>query len=888
MPPLRDAHRLLLDAAVTDARAGTPSVLLVEGEPGSGKTTFLAHCRRHASDFVVVAPDVLEPEIAAAPYSVLRDLGVDLGAAVPPAALAAQAFAEWVDEHTRSGPLLLCLDDVQWADEQSIQALRFVLHRLEGTAILVALGRRSGGPASTLPLDELARSRSRLHRISLGGLSIEETSDLVRDRRPDIPDGTIPELWRHTGGNPLYLTSLLEELSASELEDLAGSWPVPRAFSSSVERRVQRLSPATRAVVEAVVVLSPGYSTLPDIVAVSGCAEPHQALQELVDADLVQVSQAGLLTARPTHALTRAAVLELIPVPRRRELHRMAATLSSGQDALDHRLAALASTDDDLAADLAERAAVLHGDSAYRQAAHYYRAAAGITASPDERRRRRLESLWDAALAGSRRALDVTAPESAAEAATVALTRFRAGEIAAALELLESVPAPQWADSDPVVRLRVAILRAYLRMLTGQATERIEEQLALADAAEASDPALRGIDSPTRGFVASRRSTSDAELVGFFSSLPDVPTTVPEELLGLLGWRAVYRLYALHVREAARDFETLVGRLGRYRDVSAFRTQLGLAQWLAGEWPLARVAAGLAADASEPLRWAPDFGPALVDSGLGRFADADRHLGVAIAMSRKAPWPEGRLMLLVARVVRVHSAGELPHEVADLVADYRDLDVLIELVTNPSDGLLLLHAGLLALWAGKPEVTRRCVEIMADTSLPAPSSPAVLAWLRGLLAKREGDLAVARELLSQAAHDDRNELLLYRAHMWADLAAVSEVADQQSLAEARALDGYQRLGAAPYVERLQAVAAASPSAAGAPTEDGFLPELTDRERDVLALLVKGLSYAQIAGELFVTRSAVGFHLSNIYAKFDVRSRHDLTAYLLRHPGALAR
>lgn len=64
--------------------------------------------------------------------------------------------------------------------------------------------------------------------------------------------------------------------------------------------------------------------------------------------------------------------------------------------------------------------------------------------------------------------------------------------------------------------------------------------------------------------------------------------------------------------------------------------------------------------------------------------------------------------------------------------------------------------------------------------------------------------------------------------------------------------------------------------------------VVDRERDVLALLVKGLSYAQIAGELFVARSAVAFHLSNIYAKFDVRSRHDLTAYLLTHPQALAR
>lgn len=259
--------------------------------------------------------------------------------------------------------------------------------------------------------------------------------------------------------------------------------------------------------------------------------------------------------------------------------------------------------------------------------------------------------------------------------------------------------------------------------------------------------------------------------------------------------------------------------------------------------------------------------PALVDSDLGRFADADRHLGVAIAMSRKAPWPEGRLMLLVAWVVRVHSAGELPHEVADLVADYRDLDALIELVTNlvgRAAAPARRPAGALGRQAGgDPGGASRSWRTPACRPRPArPSWPGCGdCWRSG-----EGDLAVAREL-SQAAHDDRNELLLYRAHMWADLAAVSEVADQQSLAEARALDGYQRLGAAPYGAPVQAVAAASPSVAGAPTEDEFLPELTDRERDVLALLVKGLSYAQIAGELFVTRSAVGFHLSNIYAKF---------------------
>lgn len=886
MPPLNHAHAEVLDAALAQARAGAPTVLLVEGEPGSGKTTLLSQCRERAADFAVVAVDALEPDIAAEPYASLLDLGVQLEAAHPPAAVAARAFAEWIDEATRSGPLLLCLDDAQWADEQSLLALGLVLRRLDGAPVLVALGQRSGGGG--FPLHELTPSRSRPHRILLSGLSIEEASDLVRVRRPGISEGTVLELWRHTGGNPLYLTSLLEELSPLELEDLVDRWPVPRAFSSSVERRLQRLSAAARAMVETVAVLSPGYSALPDIVTVSGCTGPHEALQELVDAHLVQVSRAGLLTARAAHALTRAAVLELIPLPRRRELHRLAATVSSGPEALDHRLAAIAVTDDALAAELAERAAALHGDGAYRQAAHYYRAAAGITASPEQRRSRHFESRWDAALAGSRRALDDARPEFAAEAATVALTRFRAGDIAAALELLEGVSAERLAEAEPVVRQRVAILRAHLRMLTGQDTERIEEQLAVADEAATADPALRGIDSPTRGFVASRRSRGDADLVAFFSSLPDRPTAVPEELLGLLGWRAVYRLYALHVREAAHDFETLVGRLSRYRDVSAFRTQLGLAQWLTGEWPLARVAAGIPSTTDDPLRWAPDFGGALIDAGLGRFAEADRHLGVAVASARKAPWPEGRLMLLVARVVRVHSAGELPHEVADLVADYRDLAELIELVTTSSDGLLLLHAGQLALWAGRPEVARRCIEMMAGSTLPAPSSPAVLAWLRGLLSKQAGDTTAARDLFERAARDDRNELLLYRAHMWADLAACSSNPRATAEATAMAIDGYRRLGAAPYLERLRAAATALPTNSAAPAVDGFLPGLTDRERDVLALLVKGLSYAQIAGELFVTRSAVAFHLSNIYAKFDVRSRHDLTAYLLQHPGALTR
>ena len=73
------------------------------------------------------------------------------------------------------------------------------------------------------------------------------------------------------------------------------------------------------------------------------------------------------------------------------------------------------------------------------------------------------------------------------------------------------------------------------------------------------------------------------------------------------------------------------------------------------------------------------------------------------------------------------------------------------------------------------------------------------------------------------------------------------------------------------------------SAGGSP--DGAtdpLDLLSDRERDVVSLLTEGLSYAQIARELYVTRSTVAFHLSNAYAKTNTASRHELVALVRAH------
>ena len=68
-----------------------------------------------------------------------------------------------------------------------------------------------------------------------------------------------------------------------------------------------------------------------------------------------------------------------------------------------------------------------------------------------------------------------------------------------------------------------------------------------------------------------------------------------------------------------------------------------------------------------------------------------------------------------------------------------------------------------------------------------------------------------------------------------------------------------------------------------PGSDDPLAPLSDRERDVVSLMIEGLSYAQIARELYLSRSTVAFHLSNAYAKTNTTSRHELVALVRAAP-----
>jgi DNA-binding CsgD family transcriptional regulator len=145
-----------------------------------------------------------------------------------------------------------------------------------------------------------------------------------------------------------------------------------------------------------------------------------------------------------------------------------------------------------------------------------------------------------------------------------------------------------------------------------------------------------------------------------------------------------------------------------------------------------------------------------------------------------------------------------------------------------------------------------------------PAGQAV-AWLRALAAGTRGE-ANADALL---ATGELPGIASFEALLRADAAtAAAEGHSAAERARAQAEAALRGLGAGAHTARLL------PATADTPAADP-LAVLSDRERDVVTLLLEGLSYAQIARELYVTRSTVAFHLSNAYAKTGTTSRHEL-------------
>jgi DNA-binding CsgD family transcriptional regulator/tetratricopeptide (TPR) repeat protein len=301
-----------------EATAGSGRLVLVQGEAGGGKSTLLEQVERrlHEATWHWGACDGLFTPLPLAP---LRDIAESIGgpllAACRGDASRETLFATLL-EAVRADPGLtvLAFEDVQWADEATLDLLRFLGRRVqkERALLLVTLREEDAASSSSLrtALGELARQRA-TRRVALPPLSLDAVQLVV--------DGTgldPAEVHHLTGGNPYFLAEVVG----------SGDGGLPASARDAVLARAEHLDPRSRTLLDVAALAGNRIDT-----ALLGAVvdAPEAAYASLVDAGLLVTDGRSL---RFRHEIARLSVADAVAEPRRSTLHRLllAALLERG------------------------------------------------------------------------------------------------------------------------------------------------------------------------------------------------------------------------------------------------------------------------------------------------------------------------------------------------------------------------------------------------------------------------------------------------------------------------------------------------------------------------------------------------------------------------------
>jgi hypothetical protein len=649
----REEERAALAAFVTGAAAHR--ALVVAGEPGIGKTTLweagIATAREHGLRVLVARPASAEIQLS---YVALGDLLYGLeadalaelpepqrhaldvallraepaGAPPEPRAIAL-ALLGALRAVAATGPLLVAIDDAQWLDPPSAEALAFAARRLTGAQARFLLARRDGAAA---PL-EASLDLAHVERIDLAPLSLGATRLLLLERLGlALPRRVLRRLVDAAHGNPFFALELGRALAERGVPEIGEELVIPEALDDVVWARIERLPPAVRRLLLAVEL---GQDLRPAQLA--AIAEPG-ALDAALDAGVLIAERERL---RLSHPLLGAAARARSRAGERRELHAALAGAAADEERRAPHLALAAEEPD---AELATTVAAAAAHAARRGAA-------------------------EDAVELAEHALRLTPPGAAARPERV-LTLAQRLETAGAETRIADLLGAELATlphGPPRARAHLLLADAAIAHVDDQ-----ERHLELALAECEDDRALRGAAlalKSTMWSIGRVQQLSEAEawaLEGADAARGADPDA-ERQALAALAWARGLRalpIAELHERSAAasdavipldRSTELIAGvRLGWRGEVAAARTQLAALLALADDrgeaWSyvalrlhLCEVAlrAGEWAEAQRLLEedepWDPFVAPvlercrALLAAGRGDAATAERWAEAAIA-----------------------------------------------------------------------------------------------------------------------------------------------------------------------------------------------------------------------------------------------------------------
>jgi DNA-binding CsgD family transcriptional regulator/tetratricopeptide (TPR) repeat protein len=933
----REHELQLAGNCLREAAQGHGQVLLIEGEPGIGKSALLAEVTALAGHrgfaLATAAADELGQLMPFAPLTTAlpespgdlagpppRKLGTARKPAArnpaatrnPGAGTAAAAGPAWdfpaagfgviqglIERRTAAGPVLISLDDLHWADPATLTALRVLPRRLAAHQLAWVLARRTaveGGGASVL-FDLLEKEGAA--RVTLGPLTSDAVAALITDVLGARPSRELTALAAGAGGQPFLLTELLRGLSETGAVQVTGqaaaltATELPDRLRTAAQHRLGELTGRTRSLLEIMAVLGDSFR-LDDAADMLG--EPPAGLLPLVNEALA----AGILSAGGQafgfrQPLLWRAIADAVPVPARYALHRQFGEILLGR-----------------------------GDSALTAASHLVigarrgdpAAMAGLDQAADEVLRSAPGTAADLAV----RALELTMPDDADRYPRLVRA---AGALTAAARLDEAAGLVEDAVAQPLPAAYRAQLRAAesaIRGLQGRPTEAkaaARTVLAWADvpgrvrdeAIVAQLQALSALGENQRArtlaqdVLARPAEHGEPALIGALTVLAAICWADGQLGQGLQLCREAARR-AGGISPDARHFQPLLVLAARLIDLRQLDEAAAIirgtvdAMQTPGRHPAEPIPAVLRARA-DLAQGRPEAARAAADTALSLAGSLQAHTQSALARSvlsvialRTGDLRAARQHLqsrpdvahvtdgyagtetLLARALYVEAAAG-PKKAADLLGDlYAGLARHRQVLTgDPAAAAWLART---ALAASRPDLAAEVARIADEIARENPAFPVTTvaaAHCAGLVSRDPARLAHAA-----GSHPDpwaRASAAEDLGHLLASTADRAGAVVQLD----SALAGYGQTGAdrdvARVRHRLRRLGVRRRSRAGAGRPASGWIGLTPAEQATSNLVAQGLSNQQVAEQMYLSSHTVAYHLRNVFRKLGISSRVEL-------------
>ncbi|MBO2454257.1 AAA family ATPase [Actinomadura barringtoniae] len=787
--------------------------------------------------------------------------GTIVGAAEQDRFICGLAVLTLLADLAEDGPVLCLIDDAQWLDVATTEALLFAARRLAVEGVVMMFAARENGFA-TPGLPELQLTR----------LARADAEHLLSERHATLSPSLRSRVVRESDGNPL---ALLEFGSTRRMPESSAPLPLAERVTASFRAQIAGLPDKTRDML--LIASAEGRGYMPSLLAAAATFGLGLGdLEEAERAGLVEVTGSAI---RFRHPLIRSASYHGAVAAQRIRVHRALSEAADDPDCrVRHRATITMSPDEAVAADLEKAAERALSRAGYGPAATLYQHAAELSPSLSERSRR------------LGRAADAV---------------FRAGRPAEADDFAQR--AEKLAES-PADLARLARIRAAVEFERGDPPAAARLLIAQAEHAEPGD-----VPAMLRTGATYAWSAGDAETIGR-----------AVELLRATGHDdpAVRALGHLIKADYAAGLPLLAEQVAAARSEGSDLTQAIYWGLIVGDDRLTQELA--VAEAARCRREGligvlPNVLQALaqvqIAAGLHRDAEATGQEAITIARDIGMERREGRVGAVLARLAAIEGDEERLHRLvehapppsgglADVALGLLDLGLgryeaalvrLEEVAQSPrrfTAGTMVAAADQIeaAVRAGQPERAHEALARFtswADAS-HIPWTRAVALRSQALLHEADSSGKAYEEALHLHEEDGarpferaRTELLygewLRRARRRSDARGPLRSAAQI----------FERLKATPWAERARSELRATGETTSTlashqqATAPDLLDRLTPQELQVVRLAAEGISSREIASQLFLSPRTVEYHLYKAYPKLGISSRKELARLQLQ-------